>query len=183
MKSFTLRDFVRESNRIEGIHYSGRKLNEDIAAHEDFLSRDILTVPGICAFALRVTRGEGRLRCREGMNVRVGNHLPPQGGMHVETALGNWLIASHEAYRGHIAFEQLHPFMDGNGRTGRVLWLWRMGGIEGAPLGFLHHFYYQTLDWQQPRKAQPYEDRTALHNAEFLISRSQLSERAHGGTP
>src|SRR5690348_17464494 len=108
-RAFTLRDFVRESNRIEGIHYSGRQLAADIAAHEDFLSRDILTVPGICAFALRVTRGEGRLRNREGMDVRVGNHLPLRGGQRVEEALGHWLIANHAAYKGHVYFEQLHP--------------------------------------------------------------------------
>lgn len=31
----------------------------------------------------------------------------------------------------------------------RALWLWVMGGIENAPLGFLHTFYYQTLEVQQ----------------------------------
>ena len=36
--------------------------------------------------------------------------------------------------------------MDGNGRSGRVLWLYNMGGIERVPLGFLHTFYYQALD-------------------------------------
>lgn len=43
------------------------------------------------------------------------------------------------------AYETLHPFTDGNGRSGRALWLWAMGGIHRAPLGFLHHFYYQAL--------------------------------------
>ena len=30
--------------------------------------------------------------------------------------------------------------------SGRMLWLWMMGGIKNTPLGFLHHFYYQALD-------------------------------------
>ena len=49
------------------------------------------------------------------------------------------------AWALHKHFESLHPFLDGNGRTGRALWLWMMGGIAQVPLGFLHTFYYQTL--------------------------------------
>ena len=37
-----------------------------------------------------------------------------------------------------------HPFTDGNGRSGRALWLWQMN--NHAPFGFLHTFYYQTLE-------------------------------------
>lgn len=43
----------------------------------------------------------------------------------------------------HLRYESIHPFSDGNGRSGRALWLWQMKGR--APLGFLHQFYYQTL--------------------------------------
>lgn len=142
VKVFTLRDFVRESNRIEGIRGVSKN---DMAAHETLLAKDILTVPAIVNFAMQVTRGVGRLRERDGMDVRVADHLPPRGGARVVEALGHWLIAHHPAFIGHVHFEKLHPFMDGNGRTGRALWLWRMGGIDNAPLGFLHHFYYQTL--------------------------------------
>ena len=45
----------------------------------------------------------------------------------------------------HVAYENLHPFMNGNGRSGRALWLWHMGGIEKVPLGFLRTWYYQSL--------------------------------------
>lgn len=43
----------------------------------------------------------------------------------------------------HIAYEMLHPFTDGNGRSGRMLWAWQM---RNFPLDFLHTFYYQTLN-------------------------------------
>jgi fido (protein-threonine AMPylation protein) len=53
-----------------------------------------------------------------------------------------------DPWRVHVAFETLHPYMDGNGRTGRAIWAWQMHGIEQNPfaLPFLHRFYYQTLE-------------------------------------
>lgn len=143
VRAFTLRDFVRESNRIEGIR--GVSAN-DMDAHERLLATEILTRPGIVNFALQVTRGKGALRSKPGMDVRVGNHSPPPGGDHIVAQLDAWLRdMPRRPFEAHVQFEKLHPFMDGNGRTGRALWLWQVGGIENAPLGFLHHWYYATL--------------------------------------
>jgi hypothetical protein len=58
-----------------------------------------------------------------------------------------------DPYILHVEYEQLHPFTDGNGRSGRAMWLYAMkkcGRLEqGLNLGFLHAFYYQTLSAQQ----------------------------------
>lgn len=143
---FELSDFVIESNRIEGIAHSPRLLAE-IDATAAFLAHDVLNVTRLVDL-VKVYQPDALPRFRQGLDVRVGNHIPPRGGPHIMQALGNLLEAIQtklDAYDGHVAYETLHPFTDGNGRSGRAVWLWRMGGIEKAPLGFLHHFYYQAL--------------------------------------
>jgi Fic/DOC family len=144
---FNLNDFMRESNRIEGIHR--QPTEEEIAATARFLSRaDVITISDLVDL-VAVYQPDARPRFAQGLDVRVGNHFPPKGGPHVQVALQALLDKAAprnaDAYRAHVEYETLHPFTDGNGRSGRALWLWMMGGIHRAPLGFLHHFYYQAL--------------------------------------
>ncbi len=146
IRPFTLRDFVRESNRIEGIGTTTRK---QVWAHEDFLSQwDGKSIEPIQTLVNSLTRHNGPLRSEPGMDVVVGKHRPPLGGPDIPIQLTQLLERRSilSAHTLHNLYETLHPFMDGNGRSGRAIWLWKMGGIEGAPLGFLHHYYYQTLD-------------------------------------
>ena len=83
-----------------------------------------------------------------GMDVAVGSYIPPRGGPHVLKKLENLLFSVHHrtisAYKIHLEYESLHPFTDGNGRSGRMLWAWQLGDTA-VSLGFLHLFYYQTL--------------------------------------
>ena len=139
--------FVLESNRIVGIGQgiSDPQTGREIKAHERFLMLDKVTVRDIKDF-VGVVQPDAALRLGAGQNVRVGNHIAPPGGPEIEMRLENVLdhMLKRGAYKTHLAYEDLHPFTDGNGRSGRVLWLWQMDGH--APIGFLHRFYYQTLD-------------------------------------
>ena len=138
---WTLEDFVQESNRIEGILRDPTE--DEIVAHRLLMALDKITVPDLEIFVAVVQPG-ARLRRQLGWDVRVGNHIAPPGGPIIETQLEDLLSGDLGAYEKHCIYETLHPFTDGNGRSGRALWLWQMGGE--APIGFLHQFYYQTLD-------------------------------------
>lgn len=142
---FTLVDFVRESNRIEGIHRDPSSL--EMHAHSRLLMLPEVSIADLQQFVGDV-QPSAILRDQPHLNVRVGQHIPPQGGPDIVTALGALLQGARggsgydKAYRTHQMYETLHPFTDGNGRSGRALWLWMMGS---APLGFLHTWYYQSL--------------------------------------
>ena len=61
-----------------------------------------------------------------------------------------------DAWNAHVRYESIHPFTDGNGRSGRVIYRWQVRSPLMADLGFLHAFYYQTLrNCQTPPKNPP----------------------------
>jgi hypothetical protein len=145
-------DFIRESNRIEGILRDPTE--DEIAAHELLLGLPQLTPTTVGDFQGVIAPGMP-IRRHKGMNVRVGNYIAPEGAPSIVSRLRRILdkanLASGSPWEVHIAFEKLHPYMDGNGRTGRAIWAWQMQRMGRDPfsLPFLHRFYYQTLEASQ----------------------------------
>jgi Fic family protein len=81
----------------------------------------------IKGFEMRVRGVPGTALARETGEVV---YTPPEGEGLLRDLLGNWERFLHEATQidplvrmavGHYQFEAIHPFTDGNGRTGRVL--------------------------------------------------------------
>lgn len=146
--------FVAESNRIEGI--TRPPTEPEIAAHEAFLALVAIEVPDLENLVAVCTNRRGKLRGQFGMDVIVGSHLPPPGGIAVVEALRELVISINCCERtpwlAHVEYEALHPFLDGNGRSGRALWAWQMrrDGLDPFARPFLHRFYEQTLDNTRP---------------------------------
>lgn len=141
-----IRSFLAESNLIEGKHTVS---TEEISGAMVFLERQHITTEDVCC-CVYLTQPGAKLRELPGQNVRVGQHLPPPGGPAIRKNLDLLLEQAHEVldpYATHAAYETLHPFTDGNGRSGRLLWLWQMLRLHGQmpSLGFLHTWYYQSL--------------------------------------
>jgi len=144
-----IRDFIAESKRIEGIHKepTGEEVNE----YRRFMMLDTVMVEDLEQFVSIYERGH-HIRDRIGDDVVVGGYHPPRGTPEMKANVERLLklLPELNAYDFHVLYEQLHPFTDCNGRSGRMLWKWKM---RRAPLGFLHTFYYQTLQAEQERKA------------------------------
>jgi hypothetical protein len=138
---------VAESLRIEGIDRP--PTDEEIAEHRRFMRLETLSISELEAF-LKIYRPGARLRMYPGQDVCVGPHVPPKGGEHILAQLQALLTDINakkiDAWSAHVQFEALHPFSDGNGRVGRIMWYAMCANSTRVDLGFLHGFYLQTLN-------------------------------------
>jgi hypothetical protein len=139
--------FIRESNKIEGI--LREPTQDEIDEYNRFIKLDRVTIKDLEEF-VKVYQPDARLRCVYGLNVRVGNYYPPFGGPEIIEKLEE-VLKIKDAFTAHVAYEQLHPFTDGNGRSGRMLWAYLMDDMHS--LDFLHTFYYQTLNHLSKKSA------------------------------
>lgn len=154
MKRIDTTSFLIESNAIEGIwQQSSAQLEAEIIATDKFLALDYLTAGDIEMLA-QVYQSNAKLRIEKGLDVRVGNHLPPVGGEKILSLLNELLDKVNDLlispFVAHCEYEKLHPLVDGNGRTGRTVWFWMMlKAGRDVPLPFLHTFYYQALEFYE----------------------------------
>lgn len=144
--------FLQESLSIEGIHRA--PTNNEVEATRRFMA--LFSMSAVALGDLQAVYAPGHpLRERKGMNVSVGRYVPPAGGPLIARRLQSLcrkVNAGSEPWETHVEFEALHPYMDGNGRTGLALWAWHMHsrGMRPFALPFLHRFYYQTLAARGP---------------------------------
>lgn len=126
-------EFLRESNFIEGV-YDEQSLHDAKRAWDALIERKSLS-PTIIKRAHKVlmvnqplpvsAKGEWR---REG--VRIGQRYG-KPWYALPELIEQWCIRANaskteeEIKADHVAYEEIHPFLDGNGRTGRMFMNWQ----------------------------------------------------------
>jgi Fic family protein len=158
--------FLTESNAIEGEYNTSWLLDNSVRAWEYLLTQEKLTKENILKThnILMEDKLANHLRGKfRTVDVRVGTKIcPPWQG--VQRAVKKWIEAANltiqlptektgleqiaeEIKKDHIVFESIHPFIDGNGRTGRIILNWQRVKV-GLPILIIYEDErWKYYDW------------------------------------
>ena len=125
-----IKQFLEQSNNIEGV-FDKKSLAQALKAWQYVISEARLSPDVILKTYGILMNGHldnaGQFRKHE---VRIGSTygalcmtVPPK--MHVWCQQANMSKSEEQIIEDHVYFERIHPFSDGNGRTGRILLNWQ----------------------------------------------------------
>ena len=133
-------------NYFAGLRYIDKNAAKKSIRHEDIFSLHRILAEGV------MDQGDaGRYRT---IAVRVGNYVPPAAGdvSGLMMELLDWWNKDSRKLSPvlssailHHRFESVHPFADGNGRTGRAMSLWELyrRGFDTHHIFSVDEFYWE----------------------------------------
>ena len=143
---------IADRSRLEVVNYlAGLRFIEKNAKKDVIKKKDILELHRIVASDVMDQGESGRYRS---MRVRVGSYIAPRPE-EVAVLMGEllkwWNTEASElspilsSAIVHYQFEAIHPFADGNGRTGRTLALWELyrRGFDTHHVFSVDEFYWE----------------------------------------
>lgn len=136
-------EFLRESNHIEQ-EYSEQAYNDAVLAWNFIMRKDVLTVDIMMRCHKMLMKNRNTLKESEKGNIRNGDvYIGGRKGMNVSEIAGALWHWGFETMRKspppdwkklHVVYEKIHPFADGNGRTGRMFMNWTRVKRCGLPI-------------------------------------------------
>ena len=143
-----LNQFAIESNEIERI-YTGDRHETHLAALEWFMELELIHIEDLKKFVFWIEIGT-TYRAESKVDRFIQGRLVMDWKKVHQRLLkviqdGN--AGLYHPNKNHRTYEHIHPFSDGNGRSGRALWLWEMHRFldYDGRYGFLQMYYYETL--------------------------------------
>lgn len=149
-----IREYLRESNAIEDVH-DEQAVETAYEAWEELRGVNSLTdeiIKSVHGTLLQHRQPDIAGEYRD-CNVRVGGDVPPSPSA-VPDLMSELLSVTPDtplaAVDWHIRFEKIHPFADGNGRVGRLIYLWHCREVlNHDPIMWRaddRHGYYALFD-------------------------------------
>ena len=147
-----LTSFVTENLCIEGIFREPTE--EELDATWEFIKLDEPQIADLYNL-VHIYQPDAVLRDNPSKRVWIGGREAPKGGLGLLGKLDNLLWQhtdkgnrkQNDPWSAHAEYEFLHPFTDGNGRSGRAFWaniMYKKG--YDFRYNFLQMYYYQTLN-------------------------------------
>lgn len=134
-------DYIRESNLIEDIDSLSENKNS-LRTWEWLSGQEEIDGLIVCELQGRITKDNSWLAPKHkgawrDCGVRVGAHIAPDPRK-VPGLMDVWCqdFYGTGVIEAHIEFETIHPFVDGNGRTGRMLYWWHCLKTDVEPILF-----------------------------------------------
>jgi Fic family protein len=147
-------EHITQSNLIENVK-NPQEVTQSLTAWDYLILQPILTIERVLETHRLVmknfpSKGPGKIRS---VVVYVGNRICPPP-YNVPYLLNDWVTdmrgyVSLDPKAMHVRFEKIHPFLDGNGRTGRMLMWWHevMLGREPTCIAYKdREEYYNWFD-------------------------------------
>jgi Fic family protein len=127
-------EFLKESNAIEGV-YDDKSLQQAIYAWE-YLKKEKKLTQGVVLRTHKILMLHQPLMPNEkGYYRTCPVYIGGREGVrweHLNLAMDEWLVPMNQKpqfvvdnwKKLHVDYEKIHPFVDGNGRTGRMFMNW-----------------------------------------------------------